>query len=132
MSTSDSTDFSIYHEHLVAVDPSGVTLNGLKNYKYTFRFLHAIIKFFYCKERSGLTFRLVYDMARNNIRVSWNAEMVPKAIFGGTRTTLHVDGISVYEIDRSSGLITQHRVEHLVINDAAVRPERGIFYALDQ
>ncbi len=63
-------------------------------------------------------------------RVSWNVELVPKAIMGGTRNTLHVDGISEYYLDRSSGLITEHRVSHLLINDQAVRPENGVFHAL--
>jgi len=51
-------------------------------------------------------------------------------IMGGTRNTLHVDGISEYYLDRTSGLITEHKVSHLLINDQAVRPENGVFYAL--
>jgi hypothetical protein len=73
---------------------------------------------------------MCFDKARQNIRIHWNAQVIPKAIFGGYKTTLHVDGISVYEISRNSGNITQHRVERLVINDAAVMPEQGIFSAL--
>jgi len=123
-------DFDIYHEELETIDPSGVKLHGLQNYKKAWNFVHAIINVFYCPERSGLTFKMVYDMARNNIRVSWNAEIVPKAIFGGTKTTLHVDGISVYEISQLEGKITQHRVERLVINDTPVQAEKGLWYAL--
>jgi hypothetical protein len=92
--------------------------------------MHAIVQVFYCPERSGLQFRMCYDTARQNIRVSWNTEVVPKAIFGGVRTTLHVDGISVYEISRESGLITQHRIERLVMNDTPVQPQQGIFALL--
>jgi hypothetical protein len=73
---------------------------------------------------------MCFDKARQNIRIHWNAQVIPKAIFGGYKTTLHVDGISVYEISRNSGNITQHRVERLIINDAAVMPEQGIFSAL--
>jgi hypothetical protein len=62
--------------------------------------------------------------------VSWNVELVPKMIYGGTRNTLHVDGISEYHLDRESGLITDHRITHLLINDQAVRPANGIFRAL--
>jgi hypothetical protein len=107
-----------------------VKLHGLSNYKNSFRLLHAIVNIFYCPERSTLTFRMCFDKARQNIRIHWNAQVIPKAIFGGYKTTLHVDGISVYEISRNSGNITQHRVERLVINDAAVMPEQGIFSAL--
>jgi hypothetical protein len=65
--------------------------------------------------------------------VSWNVELVPKMIYGGTRNKLHVDGISEYHLDReesSGGLITDHRITHLLINDQAVRPANGIFTAL--
>ena len=65
-----------------------------------------------------------------NDRVSWNVELVPKMLYGGTRNMLHVDGISEYYLERSSGLITQHRVSHLLINDAPVTPVNGIFHAL--
>jgi len=51
-------------------------------------------------------------------------------IYGGSNRKLHVDGISEYHLDRESGLITEHKVTHLLINDQAVRPENGIFAAL--
>ena len=125
-----TTEFSIFDKDLEVIDPSGVKLHGLKNYKGAFALMHAIVKFFYCTDRSGLTFRMCYDKARRNIRVSWNAEVVPKAIFGGVRTTLHVDGISVYEISRKTGMITQHRIERLVINDNPITPSEGVFAML--
>mmetsp|Transcript_14381 Transcript_14381/g.23741 ORF Transcript_14381/g.23741 Transcript_14381/m.23741 type:complete len:439 (+) Transcript_14381:137-1453(+) len=124
-----SPDFSVYDPNLMVVDPSGFTLNGIRNYKQAFHLVHGIVNVFYCPEKSLLTFRMVYDCARNNIRVSWNAEVVPKMIFGGDRSMLHVDGISVYELN-SAGNIVQHRVEHLMINDMPVETERGIFHAL--
>ena len=125
-----SIDFTIYDRDLEVIDPSGVKLHGLDNYKSAFSLLHAIVNIFYCPERSGLTFRMCYDKARRNIRIHWNAQVIPREIFGGYKTTLHVDGISAYEIDRASGNITQHRVERLIINDAMVMPEQGIFSAL--
>jgi hypothetical protein len=125
-----SPDYSIYDSQLELVDPSGVRLHGVKNYKNVFRLLHAIVGIFYCPDRSGLTFRMCFDKARQNIRIHWNAQVIPKAIFGGYKTTLHVDGISIYELDRTSGNITQHRLERLVINDNYVTPEQGIFAAL--
>lgn len=123
-------DYSIYDSQLELVDPSGVRLHGVKNYKNVFRLLHAIVGIFYCPDRSGLTFRMCFDKARQNIRIHWNAQVIPKAIFGGYKTTLHVDGISIYELDRISGNITQHRLERLVINDNYITPEQGIFAAL--
>ena len=124
------TDYSVYDPNLEVVDPAGVKVHGLPNYRNAFRLVHTVVNLFYCPERSLLTFRLVYDWARNEIRVSWNAEVVPKQIFGGVKTTLHVDGISVYVLDKKSGKIVQHRVEHLTINDVHIKPERGIIHAL--
>ena len=122
-----SPQFSIYDPMIEVVDPSGVTLHSLKSYKTSFQFLHMVVKLFYCPEQSGLQFRLIYDCARKNIRVSWNAILIPRAIYGGSRNRLHVDGISVYELDRKTGLIIQHRVEHLLVNDAPVTAPQGIF-----
>jgi hypothetical protein len=124
--------FEIYDPNIEVVDPSGVTLHSLKSYKTSFQFLHMLVKLFYCPDLSSLTFRLVYDCARKNIRISWNAILVPRAIYGGIRNKLHVDGISVYELDRKSGLINQHRVEHLLLNDAPVSPPQGIFAAIQE
>lgn len=118
-------DYSIYHSQIEVVDPKGITLHSLKSYKSSFSFLHTLVKFFYSPDDSGLTFRLVYDCARKSIRVSWNAVLIPR--MGGVRNSLHVDGISVYEFDRESGLINQHRVEHLLINNAPVEAPQGIF-----
>jgi hypothetical protein len=115
---------------LEAIDPSGVHLTGVKNYKAAFSLLHAVVGIFYCPDRSILKSRMCFDKARQNIRIHWNAEVIPKKIFGGQKSTLYVDGISVYEISRISGNITQHRIERLIINDTPVVPEVGIFAAL--
>lgn len=123
-------DFSIFHEDLEVVDPSGVTIHGIKQYEASFSVVRALVGFFYCPTSSGLTFRLVYDWARNNIRISWNTVLVPRSIYGGEKNQLHVDGISVYEIDRQSGLITQHRVEHLLVNGNTVHAPKGVVHAL--
>ncbi|KAL7494896.1 hypothetical protein ACHAWT_003451 [Skeletonema menzelii] len=127
---TNDPSWNIYHSDLEVIDPTGVSLHGLSNYKRAFSFIHAMVYMFYCEEKSGLTFRSTYDWARKAIRISWNVELVPKMIMGGTRNTLHVDGISEYYLDRTSGLITEHRVSHLLINDQAVRPENGVFHAL--
>lgn len=123
-------DFSIYDPQLEVIDPSGVKLHGVKNYQAAFNLLHALFGLVYCPELSGLTFRMCFDKARQNIRIHWNAQVIPKAIFGGYKTTLHVDGISVYEISRNTGNITQHRIERLIINDNPIAPENGVFAAM--
>mmetsp|Transcript_37626 Transcript_37626/g.78820 ORF Transcript_37626/g.78820 Transcript_37626/m.78820 type:complete len:480 (-) Transcript_37626:385-1824(-) len=128
---SKDPTWEIYHSDLEVIDPTGVSLHGLDNYKMAFGFIHGVVKWFYCEEKSGLTsIRVGYDWARKCIRVSWNVELVPRMIYGGTRNILHVDGISEYYLDRESGLITEHKVSHLLINDQPVRPENGVFNAL--
>lgn len=123
-------DYSIYHSDLELIDPSGVHLHGLKNYENAIRLVHTMVGIFYCPDQSDLKFRMCFDKARQNIRIHWNARVVPKAIFGGYKTTLHLDGISIYELDRMTGIITQHRLERLVMNDDQLSPEQGIFAAL--
>lgn len=123
-------DFDIYSNDIEVVDPSGVKVHGLSAYKNSFRILHALVRFIYCPSRSSLTFRMCFDKARQNIRIHWNAEVIPREIFGGSRTTLHVDGISVYEISRMTGEIVQHRIEHLLMNNMPIQPQEGVIEAL--
>mmetsp|Transcript_18101 Transcript_18101/g.37964 ORF Transcript_18101/g.37964 Transcript_18101/m.37964 type:complete len:511 (+) Transcript_18101:128-1660(+) len=126
---SRNPDFRLYHDDLEVVDPTGVSLHGLANYKRAFAFIHGVVGLFYDEGKSGLTsIRVGYDWARKCIRVSWNVELVPRLL--GTRNMLHVDGISEYYLDHDTGLINQHRVSHLVFNGDHVRPANGIFHAL--
>eukprot|EP00547_Thalassionema_nitzschioides_P007341 CAMPEP_0194210864 /NCGR_PEP_ID=MMETSP0156-20130528/9155_1 /TAXON_ID=33649 /ORGANISM="Thalassionema nitzschioides, Strain L26-B" /LENGTH=352 /DNA_ID=CAMNT_0038938275 /DNA_START=312 /DNA_END=1367 /DNA_ORIENTATION=- len=122
-------DYTIYESSIVARDPSGFEIHGIGKYRQVFSLLHTIVNLFYCQEKSLLTFRMVHDQCHNNIRVSWNTEVVPKKIFGGTKTTLHVDGISVYELN-SKGKVREHHIERLLINDKPF--ERGIVAALQE
>jgi len=122
-------DFSIYDEDIEVIDPAGVKLHSLTNYKGFFRLLHTVVSLFYCPQKSGIVFRQSYDWARKNIRVSWNVVLTPRLNIGGNNE-LHVDGISVYEMNEASGLLTQHRVEHLLINNAPVLEPQGIFVSM--
>eukprot|EP00555_Chaetoceros_dichaeta_P012094 CAMPEP_0198259712 /NCGR_PEP_ID=MMETSP1447-20131203/8827_1 /TAXON_ID=420782 /ORGANISM="Chaetoceros dichaeta, Strain CCMP1751" /LENGTH=531 /DNA_ID=CAMNT_0043947163 /DNA_START=72 /DNA_END=1667 /DNA_ORIENTATION=+ len=123
-------DFSIYHDDIEVVDPSGFKLHNLNRYKASFRFLHGMLNFFYDSNLSMLTFKIIYDCARKDIRVSWNAYLVPRAIYGGEGNALYLDGISVYVLDKLNGIITEHRVEHLLLNDVPVQAPEGIFEAM--
>ena len=122
--------YDIYDPDIELVDPSGVTLHGLTNYKRTFGILRAIIQFLYSTEMSGLTFRLLYDYATKSIRVTWHAVLIPKPIYGGYARRVHIDGISVYEIDRETGLICKHRLEQACMNNIPVQYPQGIWDAL--
>ncbi len=122
-------DFSIYHDEINVVDPSGVQLSGLNNYKKSFSFLQTIVRFFYNTNESEVQSRMVYDFARQSIRISWNAVLVPK-VLGNRRNAMYIDGISVYRMDSDSGKIDEHRVEKMLINNIPVQPPYSIFSAL--
>jgi len=123
-------DFSIYDEDIEVVDPSGFKLHNLDRYKGSFRFLHGMLNFFYDRTLSQITFKIIYDCARKDIRLSWHAYLVPRAIYGGEGNALYIDGISVYVLDRLSGLIVQHRVEKLLLNDTPVKSPQDILKAM--
>lgn len=122
-------DFSIYHDEISIVDPSGVQLSGLNNYKNSFSFLQTIVRFFYNTNESEVQSRMIYDFARQSIRISWNAVLVPK-VLGNRRNAMYIDGISVYKMDSESGKIIEHRVEKMLINNIPVQPPYSVLSAL--
>lgn len=102
-------------------------------------------------DRSVIQSRMVYDSTRSQIRVSFNARLVPKnlgvaslglgfVVGGGVHRAVHVDGISVYSMDLSptyyhakdetgnllrndgAGKIIEHRIEKLLVNGAPLQP----------
>lgn len=131
MMLKQKPDFSIYHEDIQVTDPSGVQVKKLSGYKNSFRFLQAVVGMLYNTDRSTVQFRMVYDFARQSIRVSWNAMLVPK-IVGNRRNSLYIDGISVYNMDAESGKIIEHRIENMLINNTPVQPPYGVLSALSQ
>eukprot|EP00549_Striatella_unipunctata_P015245 CAMPEP_0118723794 /NCGR_PEP_ID=MMETSP0800-20121206/32199_1 /TAXON_ID=210618 ORGANISM="Striatella unipunctata, Strain CCMP2910" /NCGR_SAMPLE_ID=MMETSP0800 /ASSEMBLY_ACC=CAM_ASM_000638 /LENGTH=397 /DNA_ID=CAMNT_0006632255 /DNA_START=121 /DNA_END=1312 /DNA_ORIENTATION=- len=109
-------DYSIYSDDVELVEPNGIVkLNGLDNYKRTIGFFQAMMKWCCLPELSLLQHHLVHDCARMEIRVSWHAQLMPKKIIAST--PMHVDGISVYRLSRTTGRIVQHRMENLVWHD---------------
>jgi len=109
-------DFSIYHDEIKVVDPSGVQISGISNYKSSFSFVQTMSKFFYNMDESTVQYRMVYDFARQSIRIPWNAVLVPKVV-GNRRNALYLDGISVYKMDSKSGKIIEHTVEKVLVNN---------------
>ena len=66
---TDDPDWGVYHPRIEVVDPTGVRMTGLENYKMAFGFVHGVVKWFYCEERSRMTsVRVGYDWARKCIR----------------------------------------------------------------
>jgi hypothetical protein len=122
------TDYCIYHEDISVIDSSGVRLTGLDSYKSSISFLQTFISFWF-KDRSGIQYRMHYDFCRSSIRISWNAILEPKIPLG---RPLHVDGISIYKLDASSGEIIEHKFETIVINNIPDAPPYGIFSLVQQ
>lgn len=130
-----SPDFSIYHDDIKVVDPSGVQFSGLSSYKNSFHFFRSVSGVFYNTDKMSSTIRhrMIYDFARSTIRISWNVVLQPKLSIHGANSDdlLHVDGISIYKLDRKSGKIVEHRVERVLMNNIPLRPPYGIFSALN-
>ena len=89
-----------------------------------------MLNFLYDRSLSQLTFKIIYDCARKDIRIAWHAYLVPRAIYGGEGNAIYIDGISVYVLNRSSGLIMQHRVDNLLLNDTPVKSPQSIINAM--
>mmetsp|Transcript_12215 Transcript_12215/g.23817 ORF Transcript_12215/g.23817 Transcript_12215/m.23817 type:complete len:242 (+) Transcript_12215:376-1101(+) len=129
-------DFSIYHDSIKIKDSTGkAQLSKLSSYKNAFYVMRTMISLIYDTDRSVLQNRMVYDSTRTQIRVSFNAMLVPK--LGGR--PVHVDGISVYSIDSiirdgegkrrdKGGKIVEHKIEKMLVNGNAIQPPYfGVF-----
>jgi len=127
-------DYSIYAPRdMKLVDVSGVTVHGLRSYQNAVRLLHALVKLGYCPTTSRInSFRMIYDPTKRCIRIHWNAVLYPREIFGGSKSKQHVDGISIYQLDRASGLVTCHKLEQLIVNNQAISPKEGVVEALSK
>lgn len=127
--SSLTADYSIYHNDITVVDPSGVQLTGIDNYKSSIKFLQQFVNFWFQPDRNALQYRLVFDFARSSIRVSWHAVLVPKMPLG---KPLHVDGISMYRLETETGKIIEHKLEDLSINNTPIMPPYGVFSLMQQ
>jgi len=69
---------------LELIDPSGVHLHGVKNYKNAIPIVHTLVGIFYCPQQlSTVQFRKVYDKKHDKIyRFVGMPEVIPKALFG--------------------------------------------------
>ncbi|KAL7495012.1 hypothetical protein ACHAWT_003746 [Skeletonema menzelii] len=127
-------DYSIYHENISLQASDGqIQLSKLTSYKKALGLVRSALSLVYDPDKSIIQSRMVYDPTRTELRVSYNAMLVPK-IMGVTGRTVHVDGISVYSFDLSAsrdregnknegaGKIREHRIEKLLVNGAAMQP----------
>eukprot|EP00585_Thalassiosira_rotula_P007936 CAMPEP_0196133354 /NCGR_PEP_ID=MMETSP0910-20130528/2609_1 /TAXON_ID=49265 /ORGANISM="Thalassiosira rotula, Strain GSO102" /LENGTH=260 /DNA_ID=CAMNT_0041393069 /DNA_START=131 /DNA_END=910 /DNA_ORIENTATION=- len=123
-------DYSIYHDSVsLSASDGKIQLSKLSSYKKAFGMMRTMLPLIYDADRSVIQSRMVYDATKTQIRVSFNAMLVPKAGYMGMQgKTVHVDGISVYSIDLSpttkggEGKIIEHRIEKMLVNGAALQP----------
>ncbi|KAL9186687.1 hypothetical protein ACHAXT_005925 [Thalassiosira profunda] len=132
-------DYSIYHDSISLKASDGqVQLSKLDSYKKAFGITRTMLSLLYDTDRSVVQSRMVYDSTRTQIRVSFNAMLVPKLGALTMGRTVHVDGISVYSVDLSptmkedergnlsknegAGRIVEHRIEKLLVNGAPLAP----------
>lgn len=124
------------------------SVSGLSRYKMVWDMIHGVIALMYNVDQSYMSsIKLCHDRVRGNVvRVQWHAVLFPRwqkqehhhqqhvqsaadsspaAVFGQphppppSSKCHHVDGISVYELDWTTGKIIQHRVEQLVYTNNA-------------
>jgi len=112
-------DLSIFTKDVQLHDPSGKRLSGLRQYDRVFdmlRFLRSS-----CMQDAEITYRLVVDHDEK-IKVRWSTKLwmrdpalgLTSFVASGTPALVHLDGVSVYELD-SEGKIDRHRLENIVM-----------------
>ena len=143
------TDYSIYHDSITLSASDGqIQLSKLSSYRKACGIIRTMFSLLYDTDRCVIQSRMMYDSTRSQIRVSFNARLVPKSaplglgLYYNSRSAssaaVHVDGISVYSIDLSStytedevgnltkndgaGKIIEHRIEKLLVNGAPLQP----------
>ena len=146
--TEHFADYSIYHDSITLSASDGqIQLSKLSSYRKACGIIRTMFSLLYDTDRCVIQSRMMYDSTRSQIRVSFNARLVPKSapllglgLYYNTRASsaVHVDGISVYSIDLSStytedevgnltkndgaGKIIEHRIEKLLVNGAPLQP----------
>lgn len=140
-------DYSIYHPSITLKqsDNDQLSVSTLKSYKQTFGVIRTILSLLYDTDRTVIQSRMVYDATKTQIRVSFNAKLIPKSLI--TRP-IHIDGISVYSIDLSrkqyidtntkeiqvndcAGKIIEHKLDKLLVNGQPLAPPYLNVFGLD-
>ena len=137
-----NADYSIYHDSITLQDSTGqVQLSKLSSYKNAFSIIRTMLSLIYDTDRCIIQNRMIYDTTRSQIRISFNAKLVPKLLGG---RVIHIDGISIYTMDVSpirddkgrrrenAGKIVEHRIEKLLVNGAVMQPPYLNWLGLEQ
>lgn len=125
------TDYSIYSEDMILTSSNTPLTTSLSSYKRTISLSRSMLNFLYNSEKSIIQNRMVYDSTRCQIRISFNAQLIPKNVLA---RRVYIDGISVYSIDmgptvdkegrkrEGGGKIIEHKIEKMLVNGVGMKP----------
>jgi hypothetical protein len=122
-------DYSIYSDSVSLTSSTTPLTKDLVSYKNAFAISRSFLTLLYDPDRSTIQSRMVYDSVRCKIRISFNAELVPRNVLA---RRVYIDGISVYSFDLTptivdgekteGGKIVKHRIEKMLVNGRGVQP----------
>ena len=98
-----------------------------------------MLNLMYDADKSIIQNRMVYDSTRCQIRVSFNAQLVPRNVLA---RRVYLDGISVYNIDMApimkdgvrredGGKIVEHKIEKMLVNGLGMKPPYLSLFGLE-
>ena len=136
-----SPHMEIYHPkiELLRVDPGSdkkrVVIKGRERYEKMFSSIRFLGKYLLSEsQNSEITHRLVYT--DGTIRVRWNAKLwmrdpalgiTKSVITNGEPMLIHVDGVSVYDLD-DHGIVRTHRLEHFELSGREQQTADDLLY----
>lgn len=124
------TDYSIYSKDIVLTSTNTPLTTSLSSYQKAISVSRSMLNLLYDSEKSIIQNRMVYDSTRCQIRISFNAQLVPKNVLA---RRVYLDGISVYSIDMApvmkdgvrredGGKIVEHKIEKMLVNGVSMKP----------
>ena len=132
LSVSIHTDYSIYSTEISLTSlQTPIATSSLPSYQRAIAITRTMLSLLYDPDRSTVQNRMIYDSTRCQIRVSFQAELIPRNVLA---PRAYIDGISVYSFDMApvyvdgerrddGGKIVEHRIEKLLVNGmAAMQP----------
>ena len=97
LSASIHTDYSIYSTEISLTSlQTPIATSSLSSYQRAIAITRTMLSLLYDPDRSTVQIRMIYDSTRCQIRVSFQAELIPRNVLA---SRAYIDGISVYSFD---------------------------------
>lgn len=124
------TDYSIYSKDIVLTSTNTPLTTTLSSYQKAISLSRSMLNLLYDSDKSIIQNRMLYDSTRCQIRISFNAQLVPKNVLA---RRVYIDGISVYSMDMApiikdgvrredGGKIVEHKIEKMLVNGVGMTP----------